>query len=178
MSLVAPRRWMSGLPWYGMDKSRIRTRLTPGDIGEITRLHGVHYAAGQGHGIAFEAYVAAGLAEFFHSHDPARDRVWIAEQDGGILGTLFLQHREDGAQLRYFLVTPEYRGHGLGKDLMARYMAALDELGHDHSFLWTTDELAAAAALYTRHGFVLTESRPSTRFGKPLKEQKYEWHRR
>ena len=48
-------------------------------------------------------------------------------------------------------------------------------LGSRRAYLWTTDDLAAAASLYTRHGFELTESVPSTRFGKPLVEQKYEF---
>lgn len=155
----------------------LRERLRPGDIGEIARLHGAVYHAEYAHGVAFEAYVAEGLAEFFHRYDAARDRVWLYEDGARIVGMLFLMHRDEGAQLRYFLVLPEYRGAGLGKDLMARYMAALDECGYAYSFLWTTNELGAAAALYTRHGFRLCDERPSARFGKPLIEQKYEWAR-
>jgi GNAT superfamily N-acetyltransferase len=160
-----------------MSAPRLRGMLRPGDIGEITRLHGAYYAREYAHDIAFEAYVAAGLAEFFHGLDAARDRVWLYEDGARLVGMLFLMHRDEGAQLRYFLVLPEYRGRGLGKDLMARYMAALDELGYDYSFLWTTDELPAAGSLYTRHGFRLCDEQPSTRFGKPLVEQKYEWRR-
>lgn len=154
----------------------IRTVLQAGDIGWITWLHGDLYAREYHHGISFEAYVAEGLAECWHRFDQALDRVWIAEDGERMVGTLFLMHRPEGAQLRYFLVLPEWRGRGLGKELMNRYIAALDECGYRYSFLWTTGELAAAASLYTRHGFVLTEQRPSTRFGKELVEQKYEWH--
>lgn len=153
----------------------IRRELQPGDIGEITRLHGTVYHAERGHGIAFEAYVAAGLAEFVHQYAPARDALWICADAGRVVGTLFLIHRKAAAQLRYFLVLPEYRGCGLGKSLMRDYMAALRERGYASSFLWTTNELAAAASLYRRHGFALTEERPSTRFGKPVIEQKFEW---
>lgn len=154
----------------------VREHLQPGDIGEIARLHGVLYAEERAHGIAFEAYVAEGLAEFWHQLDEARDRIWICEDAGRIVGTLFLMHRGEEAQLRYFLVLPAYRGTGLGKDLMTRYMQGLEECGYRHSFLWTTNELDAARSLYTRHGFVLTEEEASTRFGRPLVEQKYEWH--
>lgn len=160
-----------------MSAVKIREQLQPGDLGEVTRLHGTVYVEGHGHGISFEAYVAAGLGEFYHQYDPDRDRVWLCEDGENLVGMLFLMHRDQAAQLRYFLVLPDYRGSGLGKELMRRYMQALDELGYDHSFLWTTSELATAASLYTRHGFRLTEERPSTRFGKPLVEQKYEWHR-
>jgi GNAT superfamily N-acetyltransferase len=153
--------------------TKVRKSLAPGDLGEIIRLHGTVYSRENGHGIAFEAYVAEGMAEFFHSYDADRDRLWLYEDAGRIVGTLFLMHRQDVAQLRYFLVLPEYRGRGLGKDLMDRYMAALASCGYRQSFLWTTNELPAAASLYTRHGFVLTEEVPSVRFGKPLVEQKY-----
>lgn len=153
----------------------IRKSLRPGDLGEIARLHGVIYHLEHGHGIEFEAYVAAGLAEFFHAYDPALDRVWICEAGDRIVGSLFLQHRDESAQLRYFLLLPEYRGTGLGKRLMSEYMQALDDVGYIRSFLWTTDELPAAGSLYIRHGFRLTESFESNRFGKALVEQKYEW---
>jgi peptidyl-dipeptidase Dcp len=43
------------------------------------------------------------------------------------------------------------------------------------AYLWTTHELHSAASLYMRHGFILTEEKPSEDFGKPLFEQKYEW---
>jgi GNAT superfamily N-acetyltransferase len=152
----------------------IRQRLEPGDIGEVTRLHGAVYAGEYDYGLPFEAYVAAGLAEFVHEFDAARDRVWLGEEAGRIVGTLFLMHRGDQAQLRYFLTVPGYRGIGLGKDLMGRYMTALDECGYKGSFLWTTNELEAVASLYTRHGFVLVDEKPTTRFGKAVVEQKYE----
>lgn len=155
----------------------LRYSFRPGDIGEIIRLHGTVYSNERNHGAAFEAYVAAGMAEFFHCYDAARDRIWLYEDGARLVAMLFLMHREAGAQLRYFLVLPEYRGRGLGKDLMSRYMRALHEIGYGYSFLWTTHELDAAAALYRRHGFVLCEEQPSTRFGRPLVEQKYEWLR-
>jgi len=40
--------------------------------------------------------------------------------------------------------------------------------------LWTTSELPAAASLYKRYGFVLTEEIPSDLFGKPVIEQRYD----
>lgn len=151
----------------------VRERLQPGDLGEITRLHGTVYSRERGYGIAFEAYVAESLAEFYQQYDPRRDRVWLCEDEGRMVGMLVLMHRGDAAQLRYFLLLPEYRGLGLGKELMDRFMAAMAACGYRQAFLWTTSELEAAAALYTRHGFVLAEESPSTRFGKPLVEQKY-----
>jgi ribosomal protein S18 acetylase RimI-like enzyme len=153
----------------------IRDHLRVGDIGEIARLHGTLYHAERGHGLAFEALVAAGLAEFFQQYDAARDRVWICENNEQIVGSLFLMHRPEGAQLRFFLLHPDYRGIGLGELLMSQFAEALEACAYRHAFLWTTRELEAAAALYRRHGFELVEERWSTRFGRGLFEQKFEW---
>jgi GNAT superfamily N-acetyltransferase len=152
----------------------IRTELKPGDIGYIIYLHGLLYAEEYQYGISFESYVAAGFHEFYQQYDPARDRVWICEHGKEIIGFLLLMHRGEKAQLRYFLLVPAYRGLGLGKKLMELYMDFYHQCGYTSSYLWTTNELPAAASLYMRKGFRLVEEKVSTAFGKPLKEQKYE----
>ena len=153
----------------------IRTELRAGDIGHIIHLHGRLYSDEYDFGILFETYVASGLVEFYRQYDPLKDRVWICEHRNHIVGFLLLMHREaNAAQLRYFILEPEYRGIGLGKKLMALYMDWLKEAGYRSSYLWTTHELETAASLYQRYGFVLTEEKPSDEFGKSLYERKYE----
>ncbi|HTI09839.1 MAG TPA: GNAT family N-acetyltransferase [Puia sp.] len=153
----------------------IRTVLNAGDIGYITYMHGRLYKDEYDYGIIFETYVASGLVEFYQQYDPQKDRVWICEFENRIVGFLLLMHRESGAaQLRYFILEPECRGIGLGKKLMALYMDWLRGAGYSSAYLWTTHELGAAASLYQRYGFTLTEEKPSTAFGKSLVEQKYE----
>ncbi|MFI5129588.1 MAG: GNAT family N-acetyltransferase [Chitinophagales bacterium] len=153
----------------------IRTTMQPGDIGYIIFRHGKLYNEEYGYGISFEAYVAAGLFEFHKSYDPQRDRIWICEHRGNIIGSLLLMHRENNtAQLRYFFLEPAYRGIGLGKNLMSLYMDFFKACSYSSSYLWTTHELDAAASLYLRHGFQLTEEKESTSFGKALREQRYD----
>jgi GNAT superfamily N-acetyltransferase len=157
-----------------IDDIKIRTTLEPGDIGYIIYRHGKLYSKEYGYGISFEAYVAAGFFEFYKSYDPGKDRVWICEHDESIVGFVLLMHRENNsAQLRYFYLEPGYRNIGLGKKLMSLYMNFFKECGYTSSYLWTTNELPAAASLYTRYGFSLAEEKESMAFGKPLKEQKY-----
>jgi peptidyl-dipeptidase Dcp len=91
-----------------------------------------------------------------------------------MIGFLLLMDRGKAAQLRYFLIEPEYRGIGLGAKLLNLYMDFLRECRYKESYLWTTHELSAAAVLYKRHGFKLTEEKESTAFGKPLREQRYD----
>jgi ribosomal protein S18 acetylase RimI-like enzyme len=153
----------------------IRTVLKPGDIGYITYMHGNLYQQEYNYGISFEAYVAKGLSEFYEHYDEMLDRVWVAERAGNIVGFLLLMHREPGeAQLRYFLLAPEYRGIGLGKKLSTLFMEHLRSTGYDRAYLWTTNELYTAAKIYRKMGFRLSEEVASESFGKPLKEQRYD----
>lgn len=158
-----------------LDDIHIRTTLKPGDLGYVIHRHGKLYGDEYNYGISFETYVGVGLHEFYQNYDAEKDRVWICEHEGAIVGFLLLMHRENGAaQLRYFYMEPAYRGIGLGKKLIALYMDFLREKGYQSSYLWTTHELEAAASLYKRHGFLLTHEKDSTSFGKPLREQRYD----
>lgn len=169
-----------GIIFYSMEPAprladiRIRTTLQPGDIGYITYLHGLLYSQEYQYGVGFEVYVAKGLAEFYNQYDATKDRVWVAEHGDTIVGFLLLMHRDEAAQLRYFILHPAYRGIGLGKKLMEFYMAFFVQAGYRRSYLWTTSELPAAASLYKRHGFVLVEERSAfDPFGKRVVEQQY-----
>lgn len=151
----------------------IRTELRPGDIGHITARHGVLYAQEYGWGIDFESYVAAGLHEFYREFDRTKDRIWIAEYNGKIIGSVLVKSRGESAQLRYFYIESEYRGVGLGKKLWSSALDFIVERDFTSAYLWTTSELVRAAYLYTSTGFVLAEEKTSTSFGKEAVEQKY-----
>lgn len=152
----------------------IRTNVQPGDIGYVVYMHGDLYGKEYQYGIQFETYVAKGLCEFYEMYNPCRNRVWICEHKGKMIGFLLLMDRKEAAQLRYFLIDPGYRGIGLGSKLLIMYMDFLKECGYQRSYLWTTHELTTAASHYKRIGFQLTEEKESTSFGKPLREQRYD----
>lgn len=158
-----------------LDEIKIRTEPRAGDLGYVIYLHGDLYGHEYGFGGQFEPYVAKGVAEFFENYAPSRDRIWLAEHGGKIIGSLVLMHREENtAQLRYFLIHPDYRGIGLGKHLMDLWMSFAHAVGYERAFLLTADELGAAISLYKRHGFTLTSEHNSTAFGRPLREQRYD----
>jgi GNAT superfamily N-acetyltransferase len=152
----------------------IRTVLQPGDIGYVVYMHGALYGREYNYGIQFETYVAKGLCEFYEEYDSQRNRVWVCEHNSKMIGFLLLMDRKEAAQLRYFLIEPDYRGIGLGSRLLNMYLDFLRECGYKASYLWTTHELTTAASLYRRFGFQLTEEKESTSFGKPLMEQRYD----
>jgi peptidyl-dipeptidase Dcp len=91
-----------------------------------------------------------------------------------MVGFLAAVHRRNSAQLRYFILLPEYRGIGLGKKLMDMFMDYLGEQKLRRAYLWTTDEQHTATALYKKYGFILAEEKPSQAFDKILTEQRYE----
>jgi ribosomal protein S18 acetylase RimI-like enzyme len=160
-------------PTVSLKDLNIRTELRSGDLGYVTYLHGTLYQKEYQYGLSFEAYVAKGLHEFYEQYDPARNRIWVCEQNNKMVGFLLLMDRGTSAQLRYFIILPEYRGIGLGNHLMKLFMDFLRSAGYKSCYLWTTHELFTAAHLYQKHGFQLSEQVESSAFGKPLKENKY-----
>ena len=151
-----------------------RTELRPGDLGRITSMHADLYTREYHFGLQFETYFGRGLCEFFEHYDPARSRIWVCEHEKRMVGSLVLMDRGELAQLRYFLIAPEYRGIGLGKKLMNLFMDFLLQSGYHGAYLWTTHELDTAASLYKRFGFKLIEEKELTTFGKYLIEQRYD----
>lgn len=152
----------------------IRNNLQPGDLGFVAYMHAILYAKEMGYGINFEGYVLEGLGEFAHQYNPAKDKVWICEHAGKIIGSLVGFHRDNDIQFRYFIFLPEYRGIGLGKHLMQEFMDYAKASGCKNVYLWTTTEQQTAISLYTRFGFKQTEEKFSTAFDKPLTELRFD----
>lgn len=160
---------------YPFNNITIRTGLRPGDLGSLVHLHAKLYSEEYHYGLSFEGYVAKGVYEFCPQYDSDKDRVWICEDNGRIIGFLLGMHRgEDTAQLRFFIILPAYRGVGLGKKMMDLFMDFLREKNYRHCYLWTTNQQDKAALIYKRYGFVLTEEKPSDAFGVELIEHRYD----
>lgn len=152
----------------------LRTDLRPGDVGAIVHLHGVAYGREKGWDATFEAYVAAPLAAFV-GRGSARERLWIAEREGRIIGCVaVVAAAPEVAQLRWFLVDPAARGRGLGGRLLNEALAFCRARGYAECVLWTESALTAAARLYRAAGFRKTEERPGRLWGVDLVEEKYE----
>src|SRR3972149_7213218 len=156
-------------------KWKIRHHIKPGDIGYLTYLHGILYAKECGYGQTFEAYVAGGLAEFVQSFSPDKDRIWLAEIKGRIIGSIaIVGHSKVDAQLRWFLVHPDYRRLGIGKELLKDALQFCKERKYKPIFLWPASELVEAGHLYTRFGFSKTEEKMHEIWGKKITEERYE----
>src|SRR5690606_8618495 len=91
----------------------------PGDMGWIVHKHGILYSQEYGWDESFEALVSQIAADFINNFNPKRERCWIAEMNGEIVGSIFVvEGSEDTAKLRLLIVDPKARGCGLGSQLV------------------------------------------------------------
>ena len=152
----------------------IRNDLQPGDVGYIAYLHGILYAPEQEWDHTFDAYVAMPLAEFAKSHS-SRERIWIAEKEGKIVGSAaIVKFSEKEAQLRWLLLDPEVRSQGLGRRLVEEALDFCRRAEYSSVFLWTVNTLHVAAMLYQSMGFKETEELTHELWGSVVTEVRYE----
>ncbi|MBA1334948.1 MAG: Histone acetyltransferase HPA2 [Firmicutes bacterium] len=141
----------------------------PGDMGWVIHRHGVLYAKEYGWDERFEALVAQITAEFINNYNPERERCWIAEMNGEIVGSVFVvQKDEEVAKLRLLLVEPKARGLGLGTRLVHECIRFAKRVGYRKLVLWTNSVLLEARHIYRKAGFTLVEEEAHHSFGKDL----------
>jgi len=147
----------------------------PGDMGWVTHRQAVLYATEYGLDETFEALVAEITASFIRTFDPARERCWIAECRGEVVGSVFCVRESDAvAKLRLLYVEPSARGLGIGRLLVQTCIAFARAAGYRTLTLWTNDILTAARKIYLDAGFRLVAEEPHRSFGHDLVGQNWE----
>lgn len=141
----------------------------PGDMGWVVARHATVYGEEYGWDETIEALTAEIVATFVRNYDPKRERCWIAERDGEIVGCVFLvKEDETTARLRLLIVDPKARGLGIGARLVDECVQFARAAGYRRITLWTHRVLDGARKLYIGAGFQLTREWTHDDFGKTL----------
>ncbi|MGD0031710.1 bifunctional helix-turn-helix transcriptional regulator/GNAT family N-acetyltransferase [Paenibacillus illinoisensis] len=153
----------------------VRTELKPGDVGALIHLHGWVYAKECGYNHIFEGYVCKTFYDLLQTYNPDKDRFWISECDNEIVGCIaVIEHPGQRAQIRWFILHPDYRGMGIGKKLIREAMGYCKQKGYSNVFLETTEDQKTAIAMYTKQGFVKIKEQQNDAWGVRHIEQTYE----
>ncbi len=153
------------------------TGYQPGAIGRITELHANYYYANWGFHLYFEAKVATDMAEFLQRFDHDQDLYAVAWLGGQIVGSIAIdavQAEEQGAHLRWFIISETAQGQGIGNLLLNKVIEYCRVKQYKRIYLWTFAGLDGARHLYEKYGFALCLEREDNQWGKAVTEQMFE----
>jgi DNA-binding MarR family transcriptional regulator/GNAT superfamily N-acetyltransferase len=146
-----------------------------GDMGLIVHRQAVLYAEEYGWDGEYEALVCEITAKFLRDFKPGRERCWVAERDGEIMGSVFVvEESKSVARLRMLYVEPAARGQGLGAQLVQECIHFAKATGYRKLTLWTNSVLESARRIYERKGFVKVHEEPHRAFGHGLVSQTWD----
>lgn len=155
----------------------IRVATRPGDIGGAVALHGRLYTGEYGMDQTMEAYSAVGIGGFLLERlerGPEAGELWVAEQDGRIVGAISMQAEEGMGRLRWLVLDASLRGRGIGRALVEVALDYARGRGFPGVFLTTVKGLDAAHGIYRKAGFELTRTAPVGKWGLETEEQRFE----
>ena len=124
--------------------------------------------------VEFESfYTPAAFAATTPTSDQIRERwdegpVWVAVQNGSIVGTVAVVPKSSGLYVRSMAVHPVARGRGIAGGLLKEIESFAINQHHRRLFLSTTPFLHEAIRLYERFGFQCNDEGPHDLFGTSL----------
>lgn len=155
---------------------RIYKGFLPGSIGRVVELHGKYYAENWNFGVYFEAKIAAAMAEFSARYDSSRDAIWLVIKDGQVEGSITvdgIHAGSEGAHLRWFIMSDDYRGKGYGHQLLNNAIRFCEERDYPSIYLRTFEGLHAARRLYEGAGFQLVHQEVGNQWGPAMNVQEF-----
>jgi DNA-binding MarR family transcriptional regulator/GNAT superfamily N-acetyltransferase len=137
-----------------------------GDLGWMISRQGILYNRQFGWNGQFESLIAG----IYGSYDgmPGPKDMWVAEQDGNIVGSIFVAPSEGlagSAQLRMLYVEPAARGQGVGTTLVAQAVNFARANNYRRMRLWTHTIQTSARKIYAAAGFNIVETIEEDNFG-------------
>ena len=150
------------------------SNYVPGAIGRIAELHGKYYNNYWNFGLFFEAKVAIELSKLLIEDTSSQSGFWVASVKNKIIGGIAIdggQRKKNEARLRFFIISPDFQGLGIGNLLMEKAISFCKDSGFREVYLTTFAGLDAAKYLYEKWGFKLIEEKEDTTWGVVVKEQ-------
>ena len=149
--------------------------FSPGDLGELIRIHGIQNFADYGFNVAHEAYCARIAAEFIIGSNLPRSRAWLVKKETTVVGSILIIEREDNlAQLRLLFVDRSVRGEGVGRWLVEESVRYSRDAGFRGVYLWTVEGLDRAIRIYEAVGFRRTSESVSEGWGRKSVEVRFD----
>jgi GNAT superfamily N-acetyltransferase len=148
----------------------------PGAIGRIAELHAVYYHQEWRFGLYFEAKVATEMSHFLSRFKKNQDGFWTACNDERVQGSIVidgLNAVSEGAHLRWYIVSPEMQGKGIGRLLLNHAIQFCRNLNYSQIYLWTFEGLESARCLYEQNGFRMAFQQEGSQWGTKVNEQKF-----
>jgi ribosomal protein S18 acetylase RimI-like enzyme len=103
-----------------------------------------YYSGEAGFGASFESQLATGLGDLLNRLDSPKNEAWVITDGANSYGTVFIDGDglgENKAHLRAFIVDSSLRGQGLGRKLIEKAMAFVDNQGFVETHLYTFNGL-------------------------------------
>ena len=146
----------------------------PGDLGWIISIHGEVYTREFGFDASFEINIADKIVKYFsEKHD--FNRVWIAEVDGQLAGSVAIRELPDKVGfINFVVVLNEFRGQGIARALMDKVIAHGRAHGKDKLRLETFTVLLGARELYKKIGFEIVEANELELFSSNMVQEFWE----
>lgn len=151
----------------------------PGVLAECLHLHLAYYSREWDFGKPFETKLAREMGAFFENYSEGRDLfLSLRDKTGRAVATIALDGAHaagTGAHLRWFIVSGEVRGLGLGSLLLTRAMGFCREHGYGRIYLTTFRGLDPARHLYEKHGFTLVSESGKDQWKSGVTEQLFRY---
>ena len=153
----------------------VRTEFADRDGDAIVALHDRVYSTEFGFDARFAGSVAWSIEAARAGGWPdTAGGVWLVDRGGQLAGSLALTTDGDGVgRVRWFVLAPAARGHGLGHQLLGELLSRARTAGLRRLELETFSALTVAARLYLRAGFTVEWERETNQWGPVIVYQGY-----
>lgn len=148
----------------------------PGCFSTLCAIQSEFYAREWGFGKTYESVIANGVSEFLTRFNEEKDFVRLLLHNNQIVGGIVIDHNDGKtAQLRWFIISDQLRGSGVGKKLFNEAITFVMTSGIKQVYLTTFQGLDKARSLYESAGFTLTKEKIASTWGKEITEQQFDW---